>query len=1034
MTELVHTIASYNLSWTNSSGIFKDNVDGIGRRPNEYNFIKRATEPYEFWKNVIQHIANFVLTTNPSAIGFQEAGKTEDITELPMIKENYNHHINKQGPACVFTVWRKDLGDVAVESSGDLGTGRGIGRPISIIYTTKGYLLVNLHSPHSLSEDEQLALLSDKLQPFFNRTIDLTRIFVMGDFNNPRYLHSNPLRLRQVTLTPGIASEVKSCCYSGRAPRLSEYRRGGDYCFGLNSRLPLEIFLSPIDAEGGSVASDHEMVFASFASNPDEWDRDEKVQFDTLERVPDIVLGGSTGAFLVTWRGKRYVYKSGATLRHVINEYIAFQLYELVGVKVPRSTLVYSGEEPVGIILEYITGKSPMNILSHDIPTREKKMLKQAISKDYVFHALFANYDCNNSENYIVPPLGPGTEEEYYNSNNNFDNNRSIPITRKNDYENTYVIDCGGSLFYRAKGLTKDLAFTTKSVPEIHDIAENTRSTGAKLFIDLADSSILKHRIVCERWRSIDPSIIPRFLLTPDIQSLLIKFEMTELTKIMKGRIEAIRKYCTDATASPTLTEDELLVLADDIGRNIQTYKGSENGARIQAKLKGKTEVLTQESDGQLLLVQAYDKNPTLFRELLARAPREALNAFPIRGATLLRHVIDKEDYDTIVQLLLKYARMSVDDMNLVDIARILRDIGRIAPKRQLFGRVHVAPFEPVPYSDILRDREYSIFLPVTQRNSVLDKQMLVKKPIREYKEWMKAQEEYLKSDPRITAIVRAYTFRGDKLANNYLRRTLNNPYDILNAIRGDTAVPFAYQIYDNYDFLVGKGLTMPAKETLMMEDGKTIHHANVHALYLANFDYFLRLPNLYTLMKDYCRDLIKIIQKAPRAPGDVFLYRGIQNENHMKPGTYEYVSNSFTSTTLDPYVAAGSSFTSPYLNTPISFCVYEIELKFGAPCIFLNSVSHFPEDEILLPYNLVYRHSIDITLKYLCPRVEEFTTYTDPRLLERVFVRPVSVHEFSGRTDPKVFSVPKKTIRNKKTYPNSTKTIKSRLRKRTSL
>jgi len=1031
MAELVHTIASYNLSWTNSSGIFKDNVDGMARRPSEYDFIKRASEPYEFWKNAIQHIANFVLTTNPSAIGFQEAGKTEDITELPMIKENYNHHINKQGPACVFTLWRKDLGDVAVESSGDLGTGRDIGRPISIIYTTKGYLLVNLHSPHSLSDDVQLTLLSDRLQPFFNRPIDLTRIFVMGDFNNPRYLHSNPLRLRQVTLTPGIASEVKSCCYSGRAPRLSEYRRGGDYCFGLNNRRPLEIFLSPVDAEGGSVASDHEMVFASFASNPDESDIEEKVQFDTLERVPDIVLGGTTGAFLVTWRGKRYVYKSGATLRHVINEYIAFQLYELVGVKVPRSTLVYAGEEPVGIILEYITGQSPMNILSHDIPTREKKMLKQAISKDYVFHALFANYDCNNSENYIVPPLGPGAEEEYYNSNNNL-NNYPKPITRKNDYENTYVIDCGGSLFYRAKGITKDLTFTTKSVPEIDSIASKTRDTRAKLFIDLANSSILKHRVVCERWRSIDPSIIPRFLMTPAIQSLLIKFEMTELTKIMKGRIEAIHKYCADATASSTLTEVELLELAADIGRNIQTYRGSANGARIQEKLKGKTEVLAQEFDGRLLLVQAYDKNPTLFRELLAIAPREALNAFRIRGATLLRHVIDKEDYDTIIQLLLKYVRMSVDDMNLVDIARILREIGRISPKHQLFGRVHVAPFEPIPSSDILRDREYSIFLPLTQRNSVFDKQMLVKKPIRGYKEWIKAQEEYLKSDPRITAIVRAYTFRGDKLANSYLRKTLDNPYDILNAIRGDTVVPFAYQIYDNYDFLVGKGLTMPAKETLMMDDGKTIHHANIHALFLANFDYFLRLPNLYTLMKDYCRELLKIIQNAPRAPDDVFLYRGIQNENHMKPGTYEYVSNSFTSTSLDPYVAAGSSFTSPYLNTPISFCVYEIELKFGTPCIFLNSVSHFPEDEILLPYNLLYRHSIDITLKYLCPRVEEFTVYTDPRILERMFVRSVSVHGFSGRTDPKVFNVgtTKKTI--KKTY--LTKTLKSRLRKRNSL
>jgi hypothetical protein len=239
-------------------------------RPSEYDFIKRASKPYEFWHNVIQHIANFIRATNPSVIGLQEAGRTEDLTELPMIKENYNHHINIQGPACLLTLWRKDLGELSVESSSDLADGHKNGRPISIIRTTKGYLLVNLHSPHRLAEDAQQTLLSDRLQPFFDGPIDLSRIFVMGDFNNPRYLNSNPLRLRQVTLTPGNDVETKSCCYSSRALKLSAYRRGGDYCFGQNNRRPLAVFLSPMDSEAGSVASDHEMVFASFASNPDE--------------------------------------------------------------------------------------------------------------------------------------------------------------------------------------------------------------------------------------------------------------------------------------------------------------------------------------------------------------------------------------------------------------------------------------------------------------------------------------------------------------------------------------------------------------------------------------------------------------------------------------------------------------------------------------------------------------------------------------------------------------------------------------------
>ena len=271
MAELVHTIASYNVSWTNSSGVYRDNVDALKSRPSEYDFIKRATKPHEFWHNVIGNISNFIRATNPSVIGLQEAGRTEDITELSMIKENYNHHINIQGPACLLTLWRKDLGELAAESSGELGIGRDTGRPISIISTTKGYLLVNLHSPHRLSVEAQQAMISDRLQPFLDSAkTDLSRIFIMGDFNNNSYLNSNPLRLRQATLTPGNETETISCCYSSRAPSLSKYRRGGDYCFGQNNRRPLAVFLSPMDAEGGSVASDHEMVFASFASNPDE--------------------------------------------------------------------------------------------------------------------------------------------------------------------------------------------------------------------------------------------------------------------------------------------------------------------------------------------------------------------------------------------------------------------------------------------------------------------------------------------------------------------------------------------------------------------------------------------------------------------------------------------------------------------------------------------------------------------------------------------------------------------------------------------
>ena len=508
---------------------------------------------------------------------------------------------------------------------------------------------------------------------------------------------------------------------------------------------------------------------------------------------------------------------------------------------------------------------------------------------------------------------------------------------------------------------------------------------------------------------------------------------MTGLTKILKGRIEALDKYCSDKPISSALSEAELDLLSKALHQDIENYKDAKNLEDIKETIKGKTEVLALDYGDplQLPLVQAYDKNPVLFRELLNMASKEALDSKGSLGGyvdmRLIHHVIAKGDYDTIVQLIAKDVTLTATDLSSLDVPRILREVARISPKGQLFGRVRVAPFVRFPRSDMIWNHEFSAYYPETNLDSVLDKQLLLKKPIRGFTEWTVAQATYLASRPRITAIVRAYTFRGDKLANSYLRGTLDNPYDILNAIRGDATVPFAYQIFDNYDFLKSQGLTLPPKETLMVEDitkmrnvnFATIHHAKIHALYVANFDYFLRLHILHKLMKDFCHDLKRIIKKAPRAPDTMFVYRGIQDENHLKPGTYEHVNTSFVSTSINPYVASSKPFTSPYFSMPIRFCVYEMELKYAAPCIYLRSISHFSEDEILLPYNLGYKHSVDITLKYLCNRLTEFTADTDHAKLERVFVRRLEVSDFTEDAEAKTFAVNLAVSKKKKrTFP----------------
>ena len=752
------------------------------------------------------------------------------------------------------------------------------------------------------------------------------------------------------------------------------------------------------------------------------------IPFSELVRIEGSALGGSTGAYMVTYNGEPYVYKSGESIRHAINEYIAFKLYDAVGTRVPRTELVYEGAEPVGFILEFINGSTPAAIA--DRTPMQDKRLKQAIMKDYIVHALFANRDAKNYENYIVPLFPPGvtdthvnfsvTDEEmnnYYNGLENAFVNDVAHVRPPNPYnfENVYVIDLGGALYYRAMGAEKGANFDRKKVKEIDSLAEFSEATEGKFFVAIQKSENLKRRTICERWTSIDKTSIPRLLQSEPIQSLLIKYDMIDLTRTLRMRMEAIDTYC----AKDAQSDDELLALSEALYVDISGFSGNPVDLKhIVDTVSANPDVLAH-FIRQPLLIQAYtEKKFTLFDHLLPNANKEALNVLDHHGHSLLYTVLLVRDYERAVKLIIGGAKMTLEDMARIDILQLIRRIDTLNPKFSIIGRLTVAQWEPIRFSDIIVKPANPYGIEMVPYNSLLDKQVLLPKPIRELQSWIASQIAYLASEPRIFSIVRAYTFRGDKLANSYLRGDLDKPYDILNIIRGDSVVPFAYQIYDNYDFLVKQGLTMPAKDTLMREDGVTIHNANIKELYLANFDYFLRLPNLHKLIKDYCRDLLHIIQRAPPAPDDMFVYRGIKDENHLVPGTLEYVNTSFQSTTLNPYTAA--NFAASYFDTPIKYCVYEMRLPFGAQCLYTGPASHFGnESEVLLPYNLRYAHSYDISVKYLRKILTPIDGDTDPAKLQRVFVRRINIHGFSGTMEPRLASVAKTKTRNKNKYRN---------------
>lgn len=752
-----------------------------------------------------------------------------------------------------------------------------------------------------------------------------------------------------------------------------------------------------------------------------------RIQRSALTPVANAPLGGSTGATVVEYNGARYVLKTGSSeggVRHAINEYIAFKLYALVGARVPRVELVYDGTEPSGVLLEYILGQTPEEF--SPLSDSETTTMQLIVNNDYIVHALFANRDAINPENYIVPL---SAEIGTY------------------DFKGLYILDLGGALFYRSKGAEKGLNFTDKTVPEVDSLAAAAAEHGSIFFSDLNASATGRHRIICQRWQLIDSDAIIRFLESPDlILPLLEKYDMTSLIRTMKRRIAFINEYCSrPASLSQSLSAAELAALVAEIDTMLDDRRTT--AAALKARIGKNIEVLalpTREGDPPLIhTIYMEPRYRGLFFELvkLAKENADVLNSGSRSSVSLIRLAQQKKDYEALATLIIAGALLDSYELGQIDLKRLFEEIGRQSPRNAIVGRLRIAEWEPVSPHDIipLRTKEAANEeAPDENRNvkrtefakpdTALDKTVLLPKPVdkRIMEAWKDKQARYLNSSPRITAIVRAYTYRGDRLANSYLRGTLTKPYDMLNALRGDSVIPFAYQIYDNYDYLERQGLTMPPRETLMEDDGSgSINDAAIKALYIANFDYFLRLHNIHKLMKDYCRDLLDIIKRAPRAPMDMLVYRGVENELHLKTGTIDYVNNSFQSTSINPYSAV--DFTKHLFDTPIRFSIYEMKLPYGAPCLFLDPVSRYKEHEILLPYNIRLTHSVDISLKYLRKPLVPITPDMHPDTLERVFVRGVTIHGLSGRMDPVVAATRGETRRKTRQLPRLTRRSRSK-------
>jgi len=285
----------------------------------EGRFLIRATRPKEFFENAVKHLKTTVTDKKPIVIGIQEFDPptlgmimsavnevNPDLIGVPFTKDLVNN-------AKVLTIYNRTLlGDIARVYEADLGNTEGIftpatekmpndsGRPIQIIITTRGFIIMNFHGPNRPRLVASPVDVADLLKPALEKhaaaagilDMDLNKLIITCDSNDRGHKINgdSPLMLNGVKFHDGHGSgsgAATSCCYNldscgidepaevvegGKIPKdmgamgaESKYIYTGDYILSANIVTPVTAIDSPQDDNGASVASDHKLVFAEIS-------------------------------------------------------------------------------------------------------------------------------------------------------------------------------------------------------------------------------------------------------------------------------------------------------------------------------------------------------------------------------------------------------------------------------------------------------------------------------------------------------------------------------------------------------------------------------------------------------------------------------------------------------------------------------------------------------------------------------------------------------------------------------------------------
>jgi hypothetical protein len=676
-----------------------------------------------------------------------------------------------------------------------------------------------------------------------------------------------------------------------------------------------------------------------------------------------IAMGGSTGAVAIELDGIPYIYKF-APPKNVVNEFVAFKLYAAAGARVPTVHLVVNEEAggiPQGVLIQYIEGVTIKKALhEHLLKEGERITVYAAVKTDFMLHVLFANWDAINSENYILQLLDSG----------------------RYDVSEPYIIDLGGALFYRAMGEPKpDRFFTSLDLQELDTIPNESALGGAKLFVtptmeDLREHHIL-HRNVCSRAIRLNQTAL--LAEVERLQGLrggeIFGFYAAgeDLYRILKGRLSMIKDFCEGST------------MRESIHRAMSKHENTVFVPKVLNSALTKTPKVNR-------IAKAYHTS------ILNAMKDEIYEPFRLRGA----------------RAMVEPGGITMEESKHIILTKKYGPVGGGAAGAAVGGAGTAVSYtynwngeavEPAP--NTLSDEDDYPPYPMPRVTLTLDgsptalslkHKMLASRTDERLHAWLAAQTAFIKGlTPRERSILMSYTRHGDRLVNNYLRRTLRaNLEEIMTEILSgfmdydDYQIPLAYSIIDQIDDLMrtkryllqvpedwiprlGSGSSKNAISKLLKLADGTVNMGHLTTFMIANRAFFNSARQIEGLIVQYLGDLLAIMRKAPPAPHRFTVFRGLGGDSYMRG--LDFRSAEFLSTSLSPERVVESflnQVSDERVVRQFAGGIYEMDVSPRVPCIYMESISQFPgEYEILLAPGAVVETGDKVYLKYYNPRPE---------------------------------------------------------------